>query len=73
MPRPVIGDVSSAVGLKQRDTTPRQQLIAGHHVLPMGVPAQGQYRGMFDQQQHVADLLLLAQGAHLVLQVSAAA
>jgi hypothetical protein len=36
-------------------------------VLTVGIPAQGEHRGMFDQQQHIADTLLLAQGAQLLL------
>ena len=35
---------------------------------PLGIPAQGEHRGVFDQQQHIADTLLLAQGAHVLLQ-----
>ena len=66
--RTVIGDVASAVGLKQGDAAAGQQLVAGHHVLTVGIPAQGEHRGMFDQQEHIADALLLAQGAQLLLQ-----
>ena len=66
--RTVIGDVASAVGLKQGDAAAGQQLVAGHDVLTVGIPAQGEHRGVFDQQQHVADMLLLAQGAQLLLQ-----
>ena len=68
LPRPVIGDVSSAVGLEQRDAAPRQQLVAGNNVLAVGIPAQGKHGRMLDQQQHIADALLLAQGTDLLLQ-----
>ncbi len=68
LPWSVIGDVASAVGLKQRDAAPRQQLVAGNDVLAVGIPAQGEHRRMLDQQQHIADALLLAQGADLLLQ-----
>src|ERR1700722_3247415 len=59
--RAVIGDVSSAVGFKQWDAAPCEQLTAGNHVLRMGIAAQGEHWRMFDQQEHVSDILLLAQ------------
>jgi hypothetical protein len=37
-------------------------------MLAVSIPAQGKYRRMLDQQQHIADALLLAQGADLLLQ-----
>ena len=68
LPWSVIGDVSSAVGLEQRDPAPRQQLVAGNDVPAVGIPAQGEHRRMLDQQQHIADAFLLAQGTDLLLQ-----
>ncbi len=64
----MIGDVSAAVGCKNRDIAPRQQLAAGHDVLWLGIPAQGQHRGVLDQQEHIADTLLMAQRAQPLLQ-----
>jgi hypothetical protein len=64
----MIGNVPSAVGLEQGDAAAGQQLVAGNDVLTSGIPAQGEHRGMFDQQEHIADALLLAQRAHLLLQ-----
>jgi hypothetical protein len=66
--RTVVGHVASAVGLKQRDAAAGQQLAAGHDVLALSIPTQGEHWGVFDQQQHIADTLLLAQSAHLLLQ-----
>jgi hypothetical protein len=37
-------------------------------VLTMGIPAQGQHRGVLEQEQHVPDALLFAQLAYLLLQ-----
>ena len=69
----MVGDVASAIGLKQGDAPAGQQLGAGYDMLTVGIPAQGEHRGMLDQQQHIADPLLLAQRAHLLLQASAVA
>ena len=64
----VIGDVAAAVDLVEGDAARGKQLIGGENVGAVGVAAQRKHRRMLEQQQHVADAVLLAQRDQLLLQ-----
>ena len=67
LPRAVVGDVPATVSFKQLDAATGEQLTIRYHMLAAAIAAQGQHRRMLDQQQHVANLLPLAQRANLLL------
>ena len=63
----MVGHVAAAVDLVQLHAALRKQLIAGEDVRAVSIAAQREHRRMLEQQQRVADQVLLARGDDLLL------
>ena len=63
----VVGDVAAAIDLVELDAALREEFIAGENVGAVGVAAKREDGRMLEQQQRVADEVLLARGDDLLL------
>ena len=68
MAGPVEGDVASSIAFVQLDSSLLEEFGRRNYVCGFGVPAQGDYRLVFEEEQEVADLSLFAEGDQLLLQ-----
>jgi hypothetical protein len=64
----VEGDVSSAVAFEEFDSTSLQEVGGGRYVRGIRVAAQRDYRGVFQQDEDIADLFFLPESDQLLLQ-----
>ena len=64
----VKGDIAAAIDLVNLNATGGEQLARGDDVALAGVAAQGDDRRMLDEEQHVANALLLAELDERLLQ-----
>ena len=67
----VVGHVSAAVDLVQRDPATGEQLIRSKHVGSVGVTAQSEHGRMLQQQEHVVETAFGHQRSHLGLEAKA--
>ena len=65
----VVGDVSAAIDLVNLDTAVGEEFIAGENVGARGVASHGEDRRVFEQNERVADAVLVARFDELLLDV----
>jgi len=63
----VVGDVPAAVDFVKGDTAAQEELIGGEDVGAAGVAAEGENRGVFEEEEGVLDVTGQAQGRDLCL------
>jgi hypothetical protein len=65
----VIGHVPSSADLVERDPPLREEFAGEQEVLPIGAAAQGDDRGMFEEQESVPRLPAAALLSRTILQI----
>lgn len=68
---PVEGDVSTAIAFEDLDAALGKEFRRGDHVCCFGIAAERDHGRVFEQEQHVADLLFFSQRDQLLLQAQA--